>query len=186
MHRSLEQRMADSHERTSFRDSWQIQRGLHQGFKGQSGEGPPWRLRCLGISMKAMYRRKRSLFWNLLICCTDLFNTFFLIDSLTLLFGQTMYVEELSWCKIHEFFVHKSGLMRRTCHSMPVFAERGRNRPPLLTRVDPDTTKCGVSMCPHFLAISRWLSRWSRSRNVYLSTSCKRGAKQTNSKWQNI
>ena len=37
-----------------------------------------------------------------------------------------------------------------------MFAERGRNRPPPLTRVDPHTTKRGVSMCPHFLAsISR-------------------------------
>ena len=33
-----------------------------------------------------------------------------------------------------------------------VFAERGRIRLPPLTRVDPHTTKRGVSMCPHFLA----------------------------------
>ena len=37
-----------------------------------------------------------------------------------------------------------------------VFAERGRKRPPPLARVDPYTTKRGVSVCPHFLAsISR-------------------------------
>ena len=43
-----------------------------------------------------------------------------------------------------------------------VFAERGRKRPPLLTRVDPHTTKRGVSVGPHFLASisrSRLLSR---------------------------
>ena len=31
----------NSHERTSFRVSWQSQRGLHQGFKVHSGKGLP-------------------------------------------------------------------------------------------------------------------------------------------------
>ena len=40
---------------------------------------------------------------------------------------------------------------------IPVFAERGRKRPPPLTRVYPHTTKRGVSVCPYFLAsISCW------------------------------
>ena len=81
------------HGRTSFRDSWQSLRGLHQGSKGHSGQGLPWRLSCLEISLEAMYRRRRSLFSNLIMCCTDLFNKFFLIDSLIFLFGQTMYVQ---------------------------------------------------------------------------------------------
>ena len=55
------------HKRTSFRVSWQSQRRLHQGSKGHSGEGLPWRLRCLEISLETMYRRRRSLFWNLLM-----------------------------------------------------------------------------------------------------------------------
>ena len=38
-----------------------------------------------------------------------------------------------------------------------VFVERERKRPPPLPRVDPHTTKRGVSVCPHFLAsISCW------------------------------
>ena len=37
-----------------------------------------------------------------------------------------------------------------------VFAERGRNRPPPLTRVDPHTIKRGVSVYPHFLAVGCW------------------------------
>ena len=37
-----------------------------------------------------------------------------------------------------------------------VFAERGRKRPPPLTRVDPHTTERSVSVCPYFHAsISR-------------------------------
>ena len=56
--------------------------------------------------------------------------------------------------KDRHFQVHKFGLL------MPraVFAERGRDRPPPLTRVDPHKTKRGVSMRPHILAsISRCL-----------------------------
>ena len=78
----------NSHERTSFRDSWQSQRGLNQRSKGHSGEGLLWHLRCLEISLEAMYRHRRSLFWNLIMCCTDLFKKFFFIDPLTLLLGK--------------------------------------------------------------------------------------------------
>ena len=84
----------NSHERTLFRDrnSWQSQSALHHGSKRHSRKGLPWRLWCLEISLVAMYRHRRSLFWNLLMCCTDLFNKFCLIDSLTLLFRRTMYI----------------------------------------------------------------------------------------------
>ena len=66
------------------------------------------------------------------------------------------------------------------------FAERGRKRPPPLNRVDPHTTKRGVSVCPHFLAsISCTVVYFMlaavelRSRIMFLSISCERGAKQT-------
>ena len=71
-----------------------------------------------------------------------------------------------------------------------VFAERGRKRHLPLTRVDPQATKHGtrrVGVSP----LSRFDFTMSavetRSRIMFLLTSCIRGAKQTiNLKWQNI
>lgn len=82
------------HEGTSFRHSWQSQRSLHQGSKGHSGGNLLWHLRCLEMSLEGMYRQRRSLSWILLMGCTDLINKSFLIDSLTLLFGHTLYILE--------------------------------------------------------------------------------------------
>ena len=62
---------------------------------------------------------------------------------------------------LHPTTTNHELIMSRASSSSPflraVFAERGRKRPPPLTRVDPYTTKRGVSVCPHFLAsISCW------------------------------
>ena len=56
--------------------------------------------------------------------------------------------------------------------AIPVFAERGRKRPPPLSRVDPHTTKRGVSVCPHFLASFHTVSRcrlFSQDRELCFS-----------------
>lgn len=53
-------------------------------------KGLPLRLRTLKMSLEAMYKRRRRLFWNLSMYSTDRTNKNFLIDSPTLLFGQTL------------------------------------------------------------------------------------------------
>ena len=65
----------------------------------------------------------------------------------------------------------RRGLAPRAGHvlGVPVFAERGRKRPPPLARVDPHTTKRGVSVCPYFVTSISRCRLFSQDRELCFS-----------------
>lgn len=65
--------------------------GLRCTFKNHSGEGLPWCIWCMEITLKEIYRCRGRVFCNLLVRCTDLVDKLFIIDSILLLSGPTLY-----------------------------------------------------------------------------------------------